>query len=386
MDLTVKTLLSRDEFKNISVEAGKNGVNKQITSIQIADYEFSEGYKYDKDNTFLKGGIVISSLLFAVNNKDALLDAIKDFVEAGSTALLYKTVLFEELPAEVLDFADKNDFPILKFNDLYFEDIIYNLMDILYRGDNHAFNSDTIESFIENRASKYAIEKTAKEAPLFFRQFAIGVYVVTDSDMSFNSLRINKSFQANSYLKPKAITCNYQNGLFILITAQNDEEKTYTYILDYILDQLFISREQLKYFMSKVHKPFEELDKCFKESYFTYLASLASNEYYKRYSDIGIFRFLIPLKDRHSMSAFSDDFINKINSYPELMDTLKAFVKNKGSILGTAYDTGCHENTIRYRIGKIMDLLEMNNSTNYELYENASLAIKIQELKKLDTD
>ncbi len=386
MSFTINALLSKKDFKDISVVTGKKGLNRTVSSIQIADYEFSEGYKYDKGTTFLKDGIVISSLLFALNNEKILLEAVKDFIEAGSAALLYKTVLFEDLPDNVIEYAESKNFPVLKFKDMYFEDIIYNLMDLLYNGDNGYLSDETIQGFIDNKASKYDIEKAAKEVALQFKQYAVGLFLVTDDRECFNPLRINKCFQMDSYLKPRAITFGYKNGLFVLITAQSENEEPYSYIIDYILDRLFIERNKISYYMSKVHRPFEELDKCFRESYFTFIASLAAEEYYRRYSDIGLYRFLIPLKDRHSMSAFSDDFISKIADYPELINTLKLFVRNKGSVVGTAVDSGCHENTVRYRLGKISELLGMDNHSSYELYEHASLAIKINDLKKLDSE
>lgn len=58
---------------------------------------------------------MLSSLLFAKQEPEYLLNAVKNLIELGASALAYKPVIFKELPEEVLSYAEQQNFPILRF-------------------------------------------------------------------------------------------------------------------------------------------------------------------------------------------------------------------------------------------------------------------------------
>ena len=59
----------------------------------------------------------------------------------------------------------------------------------------------------------------------------------------------------------------------------------------------------------------------------------------------------------------------------EIMNTLKAFVRNKGDYKLTALDVSQHENTVRYRMNKLRSWLDMDDD-NISFYETISLIAK----------
>lgn len=117
MALTVKDILELPALKGFQPVAGKGGLDNDIITAGIADYEFVSGIDYDLDGAFEKDSLVISSLLFAKDDPSLILPAIKHLKRAAVSAFAYKTVVFEALPDEVILYADKNDFPIFSYKD-----------------------------------------------------------------------------------------------------------------------------------------------------------------------------------------------------------------------------------------------------------------------------
>ena len=115
MGLTVKDLFDLNIMKNFELVAGAGGLDRPITRTEILDFEFVQGVGMNRDRIFEGESIAISSLLFAKDNPDMILDTVMRLYELNVSCFAYKPVFINELPEEVLRFADSNDFPILKF-------------------------------------------------------------------------------------------------------------------------------------------------------------------------------------------------------------------------------------------------------------------------------
>lgn len=127
--MNVENFLQLPITKAFTVVAGRNGLHKSVQNVEILDFEFSPDIQTVRDTIFTPNSVVLSSLLFAKQQPEYLLNAVKNLIELGASALAYKPVIYEDLPEEVLMYADKNNFPILRFGgDEFFEKIILETM------------------------------------------------------------------------------------------------------------------------------------------------------------------------------------------------------------------------------------------------------------------
>ena len=79
MALTVRDLFDLNIMKNFKLVAGAGGLDRPITRTEILDFEFVQGVGIDRDRMFEGESIAISSLLFAKDNPDLVLDTVKKF-------------------------------------------------------------------------------------------------------------------------------------------------------------------------------------------------------------------------------------------------------------------------------------------------------------------
>lgn len=89
-------------------------------------------------------------------------------------------------------------------------------------------------------------------------------------------------------------------------------------------------------------------------------------------SDLGIFNFLINVPTEHYENMIPDDLSKLFEEKYELFDTLHCFIINHLNYGATATELFLHPKTIRYRINKIEQMLQLdlNNPiqlTNYTI-------------------
>ncbi|MDM8534155.1 helix-turn-helix domain-containing protein, partial [Clostridiaceae bacterium HSG29] len=104
------------------------------------------------------------------------------------------------------------------------------------------------------------------------------------------------------------------------------------------------------------------------------------------FDDIGIYQILIPMLNQPIQSFFYKEIIDKIITYDaqnnsELLATAIAYIHSDANIKLTSSILFQHENTIRFRIRKLKEVIGYNSFAG-EKYERLSLAIRLYELNQ----
>lgn len=384
MALNVRDVLQLQSLQGFRLVSGKKGLDRYVCSAEIADYEFAENVEYYNSNAFEKESFVISSLLFAQNDPGRILEAVRKLHRIGTSAFAYKDVIYKELPGEVLRYSEEHDYPIFVFGqDIYFENIIFEIMDAVQRDDTEILAEHTIKAMIEQELSKDEVTKIEKSVSLIFRKHVRAAYIKPrPGEHELDMSRIFRNFYLSKSLKTKILPCRYRNGLFLILTSPLGAPETFEVILKEALESLFIDRSKVSISRSGIYSPCGELGLCMRESYYTYLAGSASRREYGTYDKIGVFRYLIPFKDSAVLREFSERYLRPIQDKEEMMDTAVRFVLNLGDIAGLADDLECHQNTVRYRISRIKELTESGEKTDFEFYQELSAAVWIRLLRQ----
>lgn len=388
MALTVKDILQLQSLHSFRLHAGQKGLSRYVVSAGIGDYEFCPDIDYPRETAFEADSLVLSSLLFAKGRPELLLPAVQQLYEAGVSGLAYKTVIFHELPDEVLAFCDAHAFPLFSFgSDAFFENIVYEVLNAVRADDTDLLTESNLRRMIENDFPKSQVTRLAKTLSLAFKGHVLGVYIKSAAAESergsfdLQAERCLKNLYLNRNLNDKALLCLYEGGLFALLTAHQPKPETFEVILSQLLDFLHFDEAPLHVCRSDVHLPYEDLDLCFRESYQTYLASMTEARRFASYREIGTYRFLLPQKDSESMQDYADSILAPLLAKPEYFETARQLVLCGGDMLRTAEHFRCHQNTIRYRLQKIKVLLGFENETEQDFYAILSVAVRLHLLQ-----
>ncbi len=383
MALTVGDIPNLPGLDSLKLISGKGGLDRKVVTAGIADYEFTPNAKFRDTTDFVKDSFVITSLLFAYRNPEVIIDAIKALYACGVSAIACKTVIFDTLPDEVLQFSNDHNIPIYTFGkDLYFENIIFEIMAALHTDDDAALNSDSIQDMINSYLSVQEVTAICYGISLELKRYITVAYIKYKDDAPMNADRIYMSLSRNKSLKDKILTCRFNNGLFIIITSSKDDIESHDITLKEALDSLPLDTGKLSVSLSDVHVAFEHLDLGFKESYYCHCASEAEKKNFRYYSNIGIYKLITPLIKSPYILKFSEDYLKKIKDKPEYYQTVLSYSRNHGDFTAVSTEMKCHTNTIRYRISKAKVLACQPDISDNEFYRNVSIAIAIDNIKR----
>ena len=176
MALTLRNLMHLRCMQGMKLIAGEGGLDRPVCSAGIADYEFARNIHMNRELAFAADSFVISSLLFAMDDEERILEAVKSLYRQNTSGFAYKNVIFETLPREVAEFCDAHDFPLFVFGqDIYFEDIIFEIMDAVQQDDTRILSADSIRRMIDGQLTEEQVTETVKGLSLLFKEYSRGI-------------------------------------------------------------------------------------------------------------------------------------------------------------------------------------------------------------------
>ncbi|MDD6043440.1 MAG: PucR family transcriptional regulator [Eubacteriaceae bacterium] len=371
MALTMKYILTLPALKSFKLVAGEDGLERDVVSAGIADYEFVDGIDYDLSKAFEKDSLVISSLLFAKDKPSLLRPAIKQLNEAGVAAFAFKSVFFDNLPEEVIAYANENSFPIFSYKDgTWFENIIFQVMSAVEKDDARYLSEVHIEKMIKNTITQSEIDNIRRGISLLLSKTVSAVYIKS-SDLDASG--IFRAYYMSKSLRDKILVAKYNDGVFVLITNSSWNEKTHRVILDEACQILSLPVNAENLVLSGMY-PATELHKAFREAYYGWAAGLLSLRKVTSYENLGVYSALLPLSSSSELKTYAQSYLRRLKGYEE---TIEAYINNGGDIIATSINLNCHANTIRYRLSKMKELAGAKDETDHELFRDLSIAYAV---------
>lgn len=381
MSITVFEATKLDTFKNFKLIAGHRGLDNIVKKVGILDYEFITKI----EEQFTRGEFVITSLFFAKDNPSFILESIKELEKDGVSGLAIKNIYFKELPSEVVDFANENAFPIFIFdNSVYFEDIITDVADKIRAVDNYELLETKVDILIKRPLNKATVRDIALEINSSFKEDFFVLYCKRKKYIDNNMItllgRINRSKNINIH----SSALKYRNGILIIFSDENIDKKNIKTIINSLIDGIGINKSEYYIGLSNLHSNLGELANGINESIFAQKTGEVSPTSFNYFCDIGIYSILMPFIDEMWVHNFYHRIIAPIKNYDEkyntqLFQTAVKYIENDGKIIETANEFFVHKNTIRYRIGKIKEILDMEHCEG-SFYEQLSIAIKLDKI------
>ncbi|NLY82836.1 MAG: hypothetical protein GX078_08800 [Clostridiales bacterium] len=373
MSISVKDIIGLKSTEAFVLIAGIKGLGNRVASAKI----LNGGLDFECKNKF-----VLAEL---TNEKSEQGVIIKKLIENGASGLAFRTENRNDVSQDIIEVAEKNSFPIFSFGEeTSLENVIYQIMSRTMTDDYLSVTENTIEKMIETKLSTNEVIGITGSISTLLLKNAMVVYIKSIKEDTF--LDVDKfivTFNANEDMKDKAGLRRYKNGLMIMITKDNKEKRKYLITLDEIMSLCGIEEKKVVMSISNIHQTYEEINICFRESYYAYIVARADNLNKVFYEDIGVYKFLIPNAKSETQRNFMNEYLKFVLDNEELLETVIEFVRTGGNLQQTADRIFCHKNTVRYRINKLHEAVEPNGSSDMTFYENISAAVKIYLINQL---
>lgn len=382
MGITIYDATKLNTFRNFRLISGMSGLGNPIEKVGILDWEFF----IKEEGQFIKGEFVLSSLMFAKDNPDYILESVMDLVECGVSGLAVKNVYYNELPQEVVRFSNENDFPIFIFdNSAYFEDIITEVMDKIRFAGNYELLETKVDILIKKQLDKVIVKEIAYEINSSFKDAFFSIYIkrrqYSDDKQVIAFLEQIKS---SSPLSLYNTAMKYRGGILLIVTAEKLDSSELDLKADVLIKSLSIDSDAFYIGISNIHRDLSMLNVGINESLYAETTSEVMNVHLKKFSDIGLYSVILPYKDDIWMRSFYEGLTLPIKNYDEkynteLFNTAVIYFEKDGNIIETANELFIHKNTVRYRLEKIKEILDMDSG----FYEQLAIAMKVYNVQSL---
>lgn len=377
MSIKVNDLMKLKSLKKFELIAGESGLNNEINSICMADLELDDKL-VPYANGFRRGSLVIASMRDQDSIKNMkFLDLIKALQRYQCVGLAYNNKMQKKPPKSVLDYCEKEGFPVFAFNpeEVYIENVIFEVMKAIH---------ESSVSFSMEREFGRMLDGTAKGAevveiamtinPDFQRNCTVTYLWPNNPDADFNPSKLARNFRVKGQDENTvASLVAFRDGLIVIYSMPRVNKKERDNFIKEVLTSMEV-KDGVSVASSQEHLTYEELDKAFRECYQAYVVGQVENLQNVEYSDIGVYQLLIPHRNMPENGEFVRKYLKAMNR--EQLDTAIAFVLYGGDYDLVAEKMICHRNTVRYRISKIHEKTDPG-ATDFKFFENLSAAIKL---------
>ncbi len=393
MDITISDIMHLDLMKGIKLIAGAGGTQNKVAKVGILDFEFTRrAAAPTPDRQQHPGEFVLASFLYAADNSDLLLGAVKRMKKNQASGLAIKNVFNLEIDQAVLRYANENDFPVFLFVDygVYFEDLIVEISRLKDTLAYYALCEDTVNKILHGSFDKTKIKKLALEINYSIKNFYNITYFRPKNEKAQREADcilargVNKRLFANGDALVK-----YKAGMFFISSSEAQpqaEEAT----SDSVNEKLQTNIGQYHVGVSDNQYYLEDIKTAFLQSYYASCHAQLYGRDTSLYKNIGVYKLLFHSLDERWQEDYVNGIITPIEDYDlknksGLLSTLLEYERQGGNIKETATALFTHENTVRYRLKKTAEIFSTDISDKnfeFELF----MALKLHRMQNLWAD
>ncbi|SDK91671.1 PucR family transcriptional regulator [Natronincola ferrireducens] len=375
MPVKVRNVLDLDIFQEVNIIAGEQGLNKEIHRVSFVDCPISSDV-IDK-GIMRKGDFYLSSLFAAKDSIDSMLQLINILSQSKSSGICIINEYIDSVPEEVINLANKNSLPIfLADKNISYADIIKSIMELIVKSKEDTINEMKIKSILKLDQDEKILQ-AAYDLNNNFMENIIAFYLIAENDNgNFNYICEN----INS--RDPWLALKYDNGILVILSShQSNDMKN---LKNFFQSLVETTCKDYTLGISNEYGELKDLKKAVLEAIFSCDFSNILGKKTVEYNELGVYSLLMSIKHKIELKEFYNKTILPLKQYDgkykmDLFHTAIHFIDNDGDYKKTANSLFQHENTIRYRITRMKQILHMEDK-NIEFYMQLSIGVKIHKL------
>lgn len=373
MAVELSKLIEKVSHMDITLIAGKNGLTNMVSWVHMV--ETTEA------SDFLEGGEIAFSTGVGLNNSLHILDLVENIRKNKASGVVLNIGPFiENIPQEVIDFGDANDFPIFTVPwKAHLAEIMRIFSYMITKSEQaHLAIAAAFKNAISfpKQEELYVVPLSQHGYNKNWNYYACVTHITDSSHQSisqerleFICLNIDTHLQHRKYEK---FVIFYNDNLLVAITGNYSGEKMDAFTHDI--------HEYLSSHLQKNEKFYISIGKCTKSVrclYKSYNQALSIQNFLENekndtnllaYSDMGIYKLLLGIEDKEILEEYYENTIQPLVEYDQknnsdLANVLWAYLKHDGSVKDTADELYVHRNTINYKLTRASEILDVNLSS-----------------------
>jgi len=376
MAVKVKDVLKLDMFNNnIKVVTGEKGLDRIIGRVSVFDCPI-ENDVIDK-NIIGQGDFFVTSLFVVKDSKEDMLKLMEILVKSKASGICVINEYINGFSSEFIELADEHSFPVfLVDKDIPYANIIQDITELIIKDKEDIIGEMKVDKILKTESYEKIVEISHDINNNFMNNFIVLYLTNINSKSSINYIYENiNSREMWSALK-------YKDGILIIMT--NSEYAEIQNLYNYILNLIQNTCKHYVLGISKFFNDLKHLKKAIIEAITSCSFSSILNKNVINYEQLGVYTILVPIKHSVELNEFYNRIMLPLKNYDKkynlnLFETIVCFIENDGNFEKTANEMFQHENTIRYRVTKVKQILDMEDM-NLEFLSQLSIAVKVHKL------
>ena len=382
----VSDILKLEIMNGYRVVSGLTGLANEVHYVNVYDTKVTE---IDSSIQVFPGDIYLTTLYFGVNDEKFVIDFIRMLIGLKASAVIITDENISSIPLEAARASDDAGLPVIFMDSRTpYSLIISGIMEYRLTFEHQNNIEKKIDDLTDPRISKSEKNDISLDLNPSFQDNVMCMFVL-EKDMVTNAITPGKDRPNLRNLINRSVfsfASEYRSGLVIILSFSDARLERAEHKRE-ISDTLDLIRRYcpLSLIGLSTVKKLSELGEAVSESYIALLSGYTDANGLADYSKIGISRILLEYRNSKIIEDFYSDMTGPVMDFDRLSNTslfstMLAFVDNDMDYKATAKVLSVHENTIRYRIGKIKEMIPYGKS-EIDFYETISLTSKIYRIK-----
>ncbi|MBO5994072.1 MAG: PucR family transcriptional regulator ligand-binding domain-containing protein, partial [Firmicutes bacterium] len=298
--MKLRDIMKLPELSGFKLISGSGGLDKYVDATEIIDFEFAEGIEFTREEMFYGHSVGITSLMFARQKPELILDAVKQLDGMGVACLCYKPIFFKELPEEVIEYSEDHDFPIFEItDDAFFEDIVMAIKKEVGQDMTESEIEGALEALIVDELSDKDAERLRNRILPAMRKnvgvmcFAPGAGHEEDFDRD-HLVRYSRRIALNQRFGDRVAIVRFRQGGFLVLSRDEGGIGDMEALLTDAIIASGLPEEKALWGKSRVLRRETSFAQAVKEAYWALRVCQIEGAHTRGYDEIGIYRLIAP--------------------------------------------------------------------------------------------
>lgn len=386
-DITVLDVLELPIMSNAKLKAGHGGLKNTIQYVNILDNRYDDT---DTSAHLPKYGenFYITSMYYGQEDPAYAVNVIKHFIEVKAAAVCIIDEYISDLPEAAYALANSCDLPVIFIDrETPYPIIISSVMELKLSYQKAGWSEDLLITLTGSDCTDQRTREILEQINPGFASNLIAFYCVRPVSSEPNVTSVANEVKLLSKINQSSLSfaSEYRDGLLIVhsfknssLNATDDIAKAMVHTIRQLLKDAVIG-------ISHVH-PLMEIGKAISQARTAANSGSCDQSGVIRFQDLGAMRLIMELSGKPALDKYYHEILNPLEKYDNkynshLLDTVTAYIENNMDYVRTSKAIFVHENTVRYRLGKVKSLVPYGTS-DMDFEQTLYLFYKITKLKE----
>lgn len=329
------------------------------------------------------GDVYLTFFYYGKNDTSYIMRTLHYLIAQKGSALIVFDEYMDTLPEEAIALCDAAGLPVIFLNcHIPYSLVIAGIMKCKIATEQKNTLEEKLESIVGRTSSADEKHQLLKELNPSFQQNIVALFAQTETAASSSDV-VNLISSVVRDLRNFA--AEFRGGILFLLSYPDSKSDTVSKTIRHTAAQIHTAFPSARIGVSNPHK-LDDTGRAISESLLCITAGRPSPAGRIDYKELGVARILVDLLGNPSLEEFYDDITQPIYKSDTqnntcLFETMLIFAAYEMDYKKTAEAMFVHENTIRYRIGKLKDLIPYGKS-DMDFLETISIISKLYYMKQ----